>query len=188
MALTEELVNSAGPAGETIQVVEFLMGNDHYAINLFDVREVVDSTQITALPDYPTHIRGVIDLRGEITTIVDMKETLRLPIGSTQHGAGNRTSRIIVLDEAISRSKTGLLVDEVLSVSTYLKDIVDTTRRLNDGKGSHIAGIIRRKNRVKEHDKTNLIIWLDIRAILDSMGLAGKGMNSGTVGLKAGAT
>lgn len=62
---------SQKPAPDTkkkdIQVVEFILGNEHFAIDLFDVREVVEYTNITKLPNSPPYIKGIIDLRGEIT-------------------------------------------------------------------------------------------------------------------------
>ena len=58
---------------DNILVVEFLLGDEHFAIDLFEVREVVEYTRITHLPDTPPHIRDIIDLRGEITTIIDLK-------------------------------------------------------------------------------------------------------------------
>ena len=58
---------------DNIQVVEFLLGDEHFAVDLFEAREVVDYTRITHLPDTPPHIRDIIDVRGEITTIIDLK-------------------------------------------------------------------------------------------------------------------
>ena len=66
-----------GVVGGPVQVVEFLLGREYFAIDLFDVREVVEYTHITHLPSAPEYIRGIIDLRGEITTIIDLKTTLK---------------------------------------------------------------------------------------------------------------
>ena len=58
--------------------MEFLLGKEHYAVDLFDVREVVEYTSITKLPNTPSYMKGIIDLRGEITTIIDLKERLNI--------------------------------------------------------------------------------------------------------------
>ncbi|MDO9035791.1 MAG: chemotaxis protein CheW, partial [Methanoregula sp.] len=87
-----------------LQVVEFLLGNEKYAVDLFDVKEVVEYTTITQLPNSASYMKGIIDLRGEITTIVDLKERLHIP-ATTELREEN--SRIIVLDEKITRAKTG---------------------------------------------------------------------------------
>ena len=66
-------------AGKSFQVLEFLLGKEHFAIDLFDVREVVEYTPITQLPNTASCMKGIIDLRGEITTIVDLKDRLHIP-------------------------------------------------------------------------------------------------------------
>ncbi len=155
---------TAGPAGtEPVQVVEFRLGREHFAIDLFDVREVVEYTRITRLPNAPSYIRGIIDLRGEITTIIDIKDLLNI---RGNEGAEETDSRIIVLDEAITSHKTGIMVDDVLSVSTFTRDQVDQGAASVSMGSSHIVGIIRKSSRVKERDVTELVIWIDIRRIL----------------------
>jgi purine-binding chemotaxis protein CheW len=155
-------VNSSGSS--TVQVVEFLLGKEHFAIDLFDVKEVVEYTRITRLPNAPTYIRGIIDLRGEITTIIDLKEQLKIRGGAEEIQEEN--SRIIVLDEAITSHKTGIMVDDVLSVSTFMRNQVDTSpASINRGE-SHVIGIIRKSTRIKDKDVTELVIWIDIREIL----------------------
>ena len=93
-----------------IQVVEFVLGNEHFAIDLFDVREVVEYTNITKLPNSPPYIKGIIDLRGEITTIIDLKQ--RLDVKDLQR-MEEQNSRIIVLDENITQSKIGIIKKKI---------------------------------------------------------------------------
>ncbi len=146
-----------------IQVVEFLLGDEHFAVDLFEVREVVEYTRITHLPDTPSHIRGIIDLRGEITTIIDLKNLMHIHGGEN---ADESTSRIIVLDDRITRSKIGIMVDDVLSVSTFSRKEVDTSAALINRERNNIIGIIRKKIRVKDKDINELIIWIDIQRLL----------------------
>jgi purine-binding chemotaxis protein CheW len=148
---------------DTVQVVEFLLGKEHFAIDLFDVKEVVEYTRITHLPNSPTHIRGIIDLRGEITTIIDLKEQLRI---NEKDGVAEENTRIIVLDDTITSSKMGILVDDVLSVSTFSRSQVDTTVATTNQEGTHIIGIIKKTTRIRDKDHTELVIWIDIRQIL----------------------
>ncbi len=75
-----------------IQIVEFVLGKESFAIDLFDVKEVVEYTTITKLPNVPAYIKGIIDLRGEITTIIDLKHRLNIT-DSSQVAA--ESSRII---------------------------------------------------------------------------------------------
>jgi len=148
---------------DDIQVVEFLLGDEHFAVDLFEVREVVEYTRITHLPDTPPHIRGIIDLRGEITTIIDLKNLMHI---HTEKKTDEATSRIIVLDDRITKSKIGIMVDDVLSVSTYSRKEVDTSAASVNREQNNIIGIIRKKIRIKDKDVNELIIWIDIQRLL----------------------
>ena len=150
---------------ESFQIVEFLLGQDHFAINLFDVKEIVEYSRITRLPNSPSHIKGIIDLRGEITTIIDLKQQLAI---TAKSATSEENSRIIVLDDRLTSSKTGIMVDDVLTVSTYYADQVDMTATSGDD-GSHIMGIIKKQTRDKEKELTQLIIWLDIKSLFSTM-------------------
>jgi purine-binding chemotaxis protein CheW len=149
--------------GNNIQVVEFLLGDEHFAVDLFEVREVVEYTRITHLPDTPLHIRGIIDLRGEITTIIDLKNLIHI---HDEKKTDESTSRIIVLDDRITKSKIGIMVDDVLSVSTFSRKEVDTSAASINRERNNIIGIIRKKIRVKDKDVNELIIWIDIQRLL----------------------
>jgi purine-binding chemotaxis protein CheW len=159
--------NSSGPQKEqtqdSIQVVEFVLGNEHFAIDLFDVKEVVEYTTITKLPNVPSYVRGIIDLRGEITMIIDLKQRLNITEESSK---SIETSRIIVLDDKIAKSKIGILVDDVTSVSTFEGDQVDHTSASVSKEETSIIGIIKRKIKVKDKEINELIIWIDIKQLL----------------------
>ena len=150
----------------TIQVLEFVLGSELFAIDLFDVKEVVEYTTITKLPNVPSYIRGIIDLRGEITSIIDLKQRLNIRDASEKPA---ESSRIVVLDDKITRSKIGILVDDVTSVSTFEPDQVDYTSATVTKDDSAIIGIIKRRIRVKEKEKNELIIWIDITKLLSEI-------------------
>ncbi|MFA5346868.1 MAG: chemotaxis protein CheW [Methanoregula sp.] len=147
----------------TVQVVEFLLGKEHFAVDLFNVREVVEYKTITQLPDTPAYIKGIIDLRGEITTIIDLKERLNI---IRQSGATDENSRIIVLDDSITESKTGIMVDNVSSVTTFDRSAVDTSTSMVEQNNSAIIGIIKKKIRVKDRDAHELLILIDIKRLV----------------------
>lgn len=154
--------------GDTIQVVEFFLGNRHFAIDLFDVREVVEYTTITTLPSTPPWVRGIIDLRGEITVIVDLRGKLGITETSD---IPEEDRRIIVLDEKVMGKKIGILVDDVTSVSTFEAAQVDRDQDtfLNGGSSATILGIIKKRDRDKDGDQNELIIWIDVRKLLEDI-------------------
>ena len=61
------------------EVLEFTLGNEHYALDITPVREIVEMTPITVIPRAPEHITGVINLRGEIVNILNLNSFLKLP-------------------------------------------------------------------------------------------------------------
>jgi len=151
----------------TMQVVEFLLGNEHYAVDLFEVKEVVEYTTITKLPNSASYMKGIIDLRGEITTIVDLKERLHI---ASNADTKDDNCRIIVLDEKITRAKTGIMVDDVTSVSTFDMSDIDKTSASDNHKDTAILGIIKKKVKDKDNEKNELIIWIDIKYLLKDIG------------------
>jgi len=86
----------------------------------------------------------------------------------------NENSCFIVLDSAFTKRPVGILVDEVLAVSTYTDSDID--RRGNSSAGDdstdHIIGIIKKKTKEGDKEKTDLIIWIHIRDIMRQIHLS----------------
>lgn len=150
-------------SGDEVQVVEFILGNDKFAINLFDVKEIVESIRITPLPHTVSHIKGIINLRGEITTVIDLKSVLHI---AQKVSEGQTDSRLIVLDTSITNTKTGILVDDVTSVLTVPVSEIDQTSCTGD-EHSYIMGIIKKSSDHHNDPHKELVIWVDIKALLD---------------------
>jgi len=144
-----------------LQFVEFTLGSECFAINLFNTKEVITPTSITPLPNSVAYIKGVMDLRGTITTIIDLK--LLLNISETRDS--KKRSRIIILDNDPSEKSVGILVDDVYSVSTHHAS--DIERETDDKTHStrFILGVIR----ISRSEKHNLVLWLDIQKIRASI-------------------
>jgi purine-binding chemotaxis protein CheW len=146
---------------DEIQVVEFLLGEKTFAIDLFDTKEVINQPEITPLPDAPHYVEGIIDLRGIITTILDLKSLMNIG----EEAKDGRRSRVIVLDADISHKIIGVLVDDVLSVTTYNESAVD---RMQSSEGArNRLGVIRKKAKDKdEKEASDLVILVDIEGIV----------------------
>jgi purine-binding chemotaxis protein CheW len=68
---------SSGTADEeTISVLEFVLGDERYCLDISFIEQIVERGTITRIPNAPPFVEGVIDLRGDITTVIDPKETL----------------------------------------------------------------------------------------------------------------
>jgi len=155
-------VKRKGNVEEGLQFVEFILGREYFAVNLFHTREVLTPSEITPLPSAPPYIKGVMDLRGSITTIIDLKTLMHISAES----ANTKRSRIIILDQEISEKPIGILVDDVYSVSTHTsKDIDrDSDRRTHNAR--NVMGIIRKTLREGDKESHKLILWLDIQSMM----------------------
>ena len=98
-------------AGETQQFVSFTVDKEEYAVDIMQVREIKGWTDVTVLPNQPSYMRGVLNLRGLIVPIVD----LRARFGS---GPTEATPIHVVVIVAIGERIVGLLVDKVSDILT----------------------------------------------------------------------
>ncbi len=91
------------------QYLTFSLGDDAYGVEILKVQEIRGSSPITPLPNTPAHIRGVINLRGSIIPVVDLRS--RLGMGN---GADKPASVVIVV--TVGPQVKGMLVDAVSDV------------------------------------------------------------------------
>jgi purine-binding chemotaxis protein CheW len=97
-----------------MQVIVFKLGNEKYGVEISQVREIIKPAQITKIPNSPDFIEGVINLRGQITTIIN----LRKRFGLEDKPIDNNT-RIIVVEH--NNAVIGMMVDSVSEVK-YLSE------------------------------------------------------------------
>lgn len=154
-----------GKSGNSVQVVEFKIGKEIFAFDLFDIREVIAGEDITPIPESPPYIKGIIDLRGAITTIIDLKEILHI----TTNEEAAKNPRIIVLDQMVMGKKIGVLVQDVFSVSTYGSDEIERGEQTTDHTiGDVMIGVIR-QHQIEDDAKEKLILWLNIKKIVENI-------------------
>lgn len=105
------------PVDEPLQYLTFLADQAMYAVNTLSVREIIEYSQVTTVPMMPVFLRGVINLRGSVVPVVDLKA--RFGKGVTQ--LGSRTC--IVILEAAKEGESqvlGVVVDAVSEVIEIL--------------------------------------------------------------------
>ena len=102
----------------TVQVIVFKLGNERYGVEISQVREIIKPTQITRIPNAPDFVEGVINLRGQITTIIN----LRKRFGMDPKPIDNDT-RIIVVE--YDNAVIGMMVDVVNEVKYLSKDDIE---------------------------------------------------------------
>ena len=153
----------------TVDVVEFELGGERYALDIQLAREIVEMIPITPIPRAPPYISGVINLRGEITNIMNLNTLLGLPDQEIR----DNQKIIVLVPEAAGGSNVGIIVDDVSSV-TQISD--SDVEHMGEGFASEfssfVKGIIKVKSdEAEKTDKTKkgLIIWIDMQKVLKDL-------------------
>ncbi len=153
-----------------IDIVEFELSGARYAMDIGMVREVVEMLPITPLPKTPPYIIGIINLRGEVTHVIDLAVLLGERIKKDRSGQ----KIIIVPPDAAHGEHLGIIVDNVRSVTEIgARQVTALGDEINERIQTRIKGIIKVTNddliekREGEEKEANLVIWLDMKEILN---------------------
>ncbi len=141
---------------ENSQINKYLLfniGQEVYGINIGSVTEIIEMQKITEMPDMPDYIKGVINLRGRVIPVLD----LRLRFGMEERDHDDRTCIIIVKIDEVS---LGFIVDTVAEVHDIPGQDIEPPPMYRDGadKNRYIAGLGKIGDEVK--------ILLDVNKIL----------------------
>lgn len=115
-ANTTSTPTTANPAGTSLggKYLTFALGREGYGIEILKVREIIGYMDITSVPRTPDHVKGVINLRGQVISVIDLRSKFGMP-------AVERTDEtcIIVVETTQPTGRklsTGLIVDKVSEV------------------------------------------------------------------------
>src|SRR5579859_921909 len=143
----------------------FLLGREEFAIQVLKVREIIGIQDITAVPQMPAHVKGVINLRGKVIPVVDLRLKFSLP----EVGYTKRTCIIVVqVQSAGAALQTGIIVDEVSEVLNLGAAEIEDTPEFGEASGSggtYLLGMAKVKGKVK--------ILLDIDRVLSAQEVRG---------------
>lgn len=113
----------------------FSIGSEEYGIEIRYVTEIIGIQSITELPDMPGYVKGVINLRGKVIPVIDV----RIRFGLKEREYDERTSIIVV---NLSEMSVGLIVDTVSEVMDIAASNVEPPPRVSKGAGSrYIQGM-----------------------------------------------
>lgn len=133
----------------------FVLGEKRHALPLSKVKEVIGMTNITPLPRVPNFYRGLINLRGQIISVID----LRTKLGFKSDFVNPKRTSIII--SYVGDILLGSIVDEVIEVIGYQDDMIDLTEASRvERSGDGIYG-------VAKDDDGALTLLLDIQLALD---------------------
>ncbi len=124
------------------KLLTFFLDDNEYGIQILEAREVIELYKIDRVPRAPVFMKGVINLRGKITPVIDLK----MIFGFNASKAGEKKS-IIVVD--FFDNLTGLIVDNLAGVLTVTKENYEYSPKLGFNTNSdYIEGIVKLENRV----------------------------------------
>jgi purine-binding chemotaxis protein CheW len=120
MATTFELENLEIDEDEGLmQFVGFGIGKEHFGVNILTVQEIIRSTDVTSVPNSPTFVEGVINLRGDIIPVIDLRKRLGL------FNPEQNVKRNWILILRIGNHIAGFIVDNVTKVLKVAEDSID---------------------------------------------------------------
>ncbi|HXW55628.1 MAG TPA: chemotaxis protein CheW [Candidatus Cybelea sp.] len=142
-----------------LQVVGFRIGRETFGLPIAMVREIVRVPEITGVPNAPDYIEGVINLRGRIIPVVDLRKRF-----GERAGEADKRNRIVVVE--MERRAIGLLVHSASEVLKIPPSEIEAPQNVfQEGELGYISGVAKLKGR--------LVILLDLGRLLERGELRG---------------
>ena len=146
-------MSEAMPAPEDMRLVVFNLGEEEFAVEVAQVQEIIEMQDITRLPRAPGFIKGILNLRGKILPVIDLRERLGLPESSSE------AQRIVITQ--LEEQFVGMMVDSVTEVLPIAASALEPPPPLvADVSGAYLRGLARLDDR--------LLILMDLSRILSA--------------------
>jgi purine-binding chemotaxis protein CheW len=151
----------ATTASDELQLVSFNIGTEEFGVDILKVQEINRMVEITKVPQAPHYVEGVINLRGKVIPIVDLRKRFNLEL--KEH---DKNTRIVVVD--IGGNIMGMIVDSVSEVLRLPANTVEPPPEIVTGINSeYIKGVAKLDDR--------LLIFLDLSKVIDVNEMAALG-------------
>ncbi|MDX1519097.1 MAG: chemotaxis protein CheW [Gammaproteobacteria bacterium] len=148
------LAHEAVAVEDYLQWVTFRLDSEVYGVNVMQVQEVLRMTDIAPVPGAPDYVLGIINLRGNVVTVLDARKRFKLNAKEPDDA-----SRILITE--INGQVVGLLVDSVAEVINLRSSDIEASPAVGKDAGEHsryIQGVLSR-----EHD---ILILIDLNKLL----------------------
>lgn len=133
----------------------FVLNKEDFGIEIRYVTEIIGIQNITEVPDMPSYVKGVINLRGKVIPVMDV----RLRFGVAERPYDDRTCIIVI---NIDEQPVGLIVDRVLEVLDIQKSEIEPPPKMRKGKNNRfIQGMGKSGDRVKILLNANKLLFDD---------------------------
>ncbi|PKH00784.1 chemotaxis protein CheW [Paraglaciecola sp. MB-3u-78] len=146
--------NAAAANGdEVLQWVTYKLGDETYGINVMQVQEVLRHTEIAPVPGAPDYVLGIINLRGNVVTVIDTRSRFGLPSSDISDN-----SRIVIIES--DEQVVGILVDSVAEVVYLRSSEIDSAPNVGtEDSAKFIQGVSNRDGQ--------LLILVDLNKLLN---------------------
>jgi len=149
----------AGQTGELLQLVSFNIGSEEFGVDILKVQEINRMVEITKVPQAPFYVEGVINLRGKVIPIIDLRKRFNLEVKEY-----DKNTRIVVVD--IGGTIMGMVVDSVSEVLRLPSNTIEPPPEIVASINSeYIKGVAKLEDR--------LLIFLDLSKVIDVSEMAG---------------
>lgn len=146
-------VTSSDPNDQVLQWVTYRLDEETYGINVMQVQEVLRYTEIAPVPGAPAYVMGIINLRGNVVTVIDTRARFGLPPSEITDN-----SRIVIIES--DENVVGILVDSVAEVVYLRSSEIDSAPNVGtEESAKFIQGV---SNRGDE-----LLILVDLNKLLN---------------------
>lgn len=129
--------------GPVVEHLAFRLVGETYALPLADVREILTSPPVTLVPRAAKEVVGIVSVRGQLVTVLDLAARLGLREGTPGNPPLGRKTRILLVPGPLGEIM-GLLVDEVLSVYRLAEPEIEPVGVLGGNVAEYVTGIGRR--------------------------------------------
>jgi len=136
---------------DLLQLVSFNVGGEEFGLDILRVQEIIRVQALTRVPNSPTFVDGVINLRGKVIPVIALRKRLGL-----ENMVHDKQTRIVVTE--VKGTVLGLIVDSVSSVLRIPADTVEPPPRLGSVEREYVSGVGKLDDR--------LIILLDVDCLM----------------------
>jgi purine-binding chemotaxis protein CheW len=154
----EEDRTGSSPGGPARQYLRFELAGQEYGIEIMRVQEIRSAERATRIPNTPEHVLGVINLRGHIVPVVDLRRRFGLPASNVQTSQVTVVVRVPVGERDVT---AGLLVDSVSEVCSLETAALQPAPQLRGGEEAQFVASLAVSAR-------GLVILLDVSRLIDA--------------------
>ncbi|MCG8538054.1 MAG: chemotaxis protein CheW, partial [Pseudomonadales bacterium] len=130
------------------------LGDEIYGVNVLQIREVLRYTEITPVPGAPYYVLGIINLRGNVVTVIDTRTRFGLSPGEIDNN-----TRIVIVE--VGAQVVGMLVDSVAEVTYLNESEIETAPNVgNEETSKFITGVCNKHN--------ELLILIDLERMIET--------------------